>query len=92
MGAYRERQAEDALLAEVTRVADEIDLDLDRFLADYSSAEVEGLVARDALLGRQLGFTGTPAMVVNGVPVGGYRSETAFRDLLDAVLDASTAT
>lgn len=90
MGAYRQRQAEDALLEQVLLVADEIDLDWDRFLNDYGSQEVEEIVARDALLGRQLGFTGTPAMVINGVPVGGYRSEATFTDLLDRVLDAST--
>ena len=89
LGAYRERQAEDALLAEVRRVADDIDLDWDRFLADYESEEVGAIVARDAALGRQLGFSGTPAMIINGVPVGGYRSPEVFTDLLDRVLDAS---
>ena len=91
LGAYRERQTEDALLGEVLRVADEIDLDWDRFFADYESEEVEAIVARDATLARQLGFTGTPAMVINGVPVGGFRSEDTFRDLLDGVLAATTA-
>ena len=92
MGAYRERQSEESLLAEVRRVADDIDLDLERFLADYRSPEVEALVVRDATMARQLGFSGTPAMVINGVPVGGYRSEEVFTDLLDTVLDASTET
>ena len=90
MGAYRERQAEDALLAEVRRVADEIDLDWGRFSADYDSQEVEDILARDRLLARQLGFTGTPGMIINGVPVGGYRSPATFTDLLDRILDAST--
>ena len=90
MGAYRERQSEDALLAEVLRVADDIDLDWDRFLTDYGSDEVEEIVARDTVLARQLGFTGTPAMVINGVPVGGYRSPEVFEELLDSILDAST--
>ena len=74
MGAYRERQAEEAMLAQVEAVADEIDLDWEQFRRDYESDEVASIVARDAALGRQLGFTGTPAMVINGVPVGGYRS------------------
>ena len=91
MGAYRERQSADALLAQVLRVADEIDLDWNRFMQDYESDEVEAIVARDATLARQLGFTGTPAMVINGVPVGGYRSPATFDELLGRVLEASTA-
>lgn len=92
LGAYRERQTEDALLAEVLRVADEIDLDWDQFFRDYQSDEVQRLVARDTALARELGFSGTPALVVNGVPVGGYRSPEAFREFLDGVLAASTST
>lgn len=90
LGAYRERQSEDALLAEVLRVADDIDLDWERFFRDYDSDEVRRIVARDTALARELGFTGTPAVIVNGVPVGGYRSPEAFEEFLDGVLDAST--
>lgn len=92
LGAYRQRQAEDALLAQVEVVADEIDLDWERFLADYGSERVTRIVERDTALARQLGFTGTPAMVVNGVPLGGYRSADALGEFLDAVLDASAGT
>ena len=91
LGAYRERQTEEALLAQVEQVADEIDLDWDRFRADYASDEVASIVARDQAMGSQLGFTGTPAFVVNGVPVGGYMGPERFREFLDAVLDASTS-
>ena len=90
LSAYRERQSEDALLAQVEQVAEEIDLDWDRFLADYASDEVAAIVARDEQLGQQIGFTGTPSFVVNGVPVGGYMGPERFREFLDAVLDAST--
>ena len=92
LSAYRERQSEDALLAQVEQVAEEIDLDWDRFLADYGSDEVAAIVARDQQLAQQIGFTGTPAFIVNGVPVGGYMGPDRFREFLDAVLDApSTA-
>ena len=70
-------------------VADEIDLDWDRFLADYASAEVATLVQRDQQLAYQLGFTGTPAMVVNGVPMGGYASPERFDEFLTGVHDAT---
>lgn len=89
LGAYRERQTEEALLAQVEGVADEIDLDWDRFLADYASAEVATLVQRDQQLAYQLGFTGTPAMVVNGVPMGGYASPERFHEFLTGVHDAT---
>lgn len=89
LDAYRERQAEDALLAEVERVADDIDLDWERFQADYASDEVADIVARDQDLAHQLGFTGTPAFVVNGVPMGGYVPHERFVEFLDAVLAAS---
>lgn len=92
LGAYRQRQAEDALLAQVEAVADDIDLDWERFLQDYESDQVAAIVARDTTLARQLGFTGTPATVVNGVPLGGYRSQDVFSEFLDAVLDASAET
>ena len=90
LSAYRERQSEDALLAQVEQVAEEIDLDWDRFLADYGSDEVAAIVARDQQLAQQIGFTGTPAFIVNGVPVGGYMGPDRFREFLDAVLDASS--
>lgn len=92
LGAYRERQQEDALLAQVEGVADEIDLDWEQFLDDYGSERVTTIVDRDTGLARQLGFSGTPAMVVNGVPLGGYRSADALGEFLDAVLDASAGT
>ena len=89
LDAYRDRQAEGALLDQVEQVADEIDLDLEQFLADYRSDEVARLVAADQQLAYQLGFTGTPAFVVNGVPLGGYAGPERFEQYLDAVLDAT---
>lgn len=89
LSAYRERQTEEALLARVEQVADDIDLDWERFLADYESDEVADSVEADQALAYQLGFTGTPAFVVNGVPSGGYSSPEQFRALLDGVLAAS---
>lgn len=91
LGAYRERQTEEALLAQVEAVAEEIDLDWERFLADYRSPEVAALVQRDQQLAYQLGFTGTPALVVNGVPMGGYASPERFDEFLTGVHDASTS-
>ncbi len=91
LGDYRERQSEAAMLAEVERRADDIDLDYEKFLADYRSPEARQRVANDTDIGYAVGFTGTPAMVVNGVPLGGYVSFESFDEFLTSVLDASTS-
>ena len=90
LGDYRQRQSEAGLLEEVERWADEIDLDYEQFLTDYRSAEARQLVQTDTDIGYAVGFTGTPAMVVNGVPLGGWVSFESFDEFLTSVLEAST--
>ncbi len=90
IGDYRQRQSEAGLLAEVERWADEIDLDYEQFLVDYRSSEAREQVQADTDIGYAVGFTGTPAMVVNGVPLGGWVSAESFDEFLTSVLDAST--
>lgn len=90
LGDYRQRQSEAGLLAEVERWADEIDLDYERFLGDYRSAEASEQVRTDTEIGYAVGFTGTPAMVVNGVPLGGWVSFESFDEFLTSILEAST--
>lgn len=89
IGQYRERQSEARLLAEVQRWADEIDLDYEQFLSDYRSAEASQRVSTDTEVGYAIGFTGTPAIVVNGVPLGGFVSFETFDQFLTSVLAAS---
>lgn len=43
-------------------------------MTDYRSAEAAQRVATDSRMANQIGFTATPAMVVNGVPQGGFSS------------------
>ena len=74
------------MLAYIESVADEVGLDYDRFLTDYASAEVDASVEGDTQMGYAIGFTGTPAFVVNGVPVGGYLSYDRMDDLLTNIL------
>lgn len=90
LAAYRRRQTEEALLAQVQAVADEIDLDWDRFVADFRSEDVAAIVERDRSIAYQLGFTGTPGFVLNGVPSGGYSGPEQFRAYLEGVLAATT--
>ncbi len=89
LSAYRVRQTEEALLAQAEAVADEIDLDMDRLRADMADDVTTAIVERDQQVAWQLGFTGTPAFIVNGVPQGGFAGPEAFATLLAAVLDAS---
>lgn len=91
IGDYRQRQTEAALLAQVEGFADRIDLDYDQFLIDYRSAEARQQVSTDTEIGYAVGFTGTPAMVVNGVPLGGWTSFESMDEFLTSVLDATTA-
>jgi protein-disulfide isomerase len=89
LGDYRQRQSEEGLLAQVELHADEIDLDYEQFLTDYHSDEAAQRVEADTRLGYAVGFTGTPSMVINGVPVGGYVGWEAFDEFLTSVLEAS---
>ncbi len=90
LGDYRQRQSEAGLLAEVERWADEIDLDYEQFLADYRSDDAREQVRIDTEIGYAVGFTGTPSMVVNGVPLGGWVSFESFDEFLTSILEAST--
>lgn len=89
MDAYHERQSEAGMLTEVASVADSIGLDYDRFVADFNSDEVRNRVSNDTQMGYALGFTGTPAMVINGVPIGGFVSYEQFDQQLQRILDAT---
>jgi len=89
LGDYRQRQSEDGLLAQVESHADEIGLDYEQFLIDYRSDEAAQRVTADTDMGYAVGFTGTPAVVVNGIPLGGYVSYESFDEFLTSVLEAS---
>jgi len=89
LSAYRVRQTEEALLGQAEIVADEIGLDMDRLRADLADEATTSVVERDQQLAWQVGFTGTPAFVVNGVPQGGFSGPEAFSQFLQAVHDAS---
>ncbi len=91
LGDYRQRQSEEGLLAQVELHADAIDLDYEQFISDYHSDEAAARMAADTNLGYAVGFTGTPALVVNGIPIGGYVSYESFDEFLTSVLDASTS-
>ncbi len=89
LAAYQVRQSQEALLRQAALIADEIDLDMDRLRADLASPATVATVERDQQLAWELGFTGTPAFVVNGVPQGGFSGPERFSAFLQAVYEAS---
>lgn len=89
MAAYRERQSEESMLAMVESTAPETGVDFERFKADYASLAARQQVDEDTAMGYSIGFTGTPAFVVNGVPKGGFASYENMDEFLNQVLTAS---
>jgi protein-disulfide isomerase len=87
--AYQARQSEEALLRQTALAAEQIGLDMDRLRADLDDQATAETVDRDQQMAWALGFTGTPAFVVNGVPMGGYSGPERFSAFLQAVYDAS---
>ncbi len=70
-------------------IAEDLGLDVDRFRSDMSSQEVKDAVQVDFSEGQQIGVTGTPAFVVDGVPVIGAQPLEVFRATIDEALEAS---
>ena len=70
-------------------VAEDIGLDVDRFRDDLDSAELEQAVQADFAEGQAIGVTGTPAFIINGVPVIGAQPAEVFeRTIEKAARDA----
>jgi protein-disulfide isomerase len=66
--------------------AQQLGLDMDRFRADYASAEVKAIVDADFKEAQSLGVTGTPAFFVNGRFLSGAKPFEEFATLIDAEL------
>ena len=64
-------------------VADRIGLDLDQFREDLASKAAKQGVATDFAEGQAIGVTGTPAFVINGVPVIGAQPLEVFEKTIE---------
>ena len=64
-------------------VAEKIGLDVDRFRDDLDSPQVEQAVQEDFAEGQAIGVTGTPAFVINGVPVIGAQPTEVFERTIE---------
>ncbi len=71
--------------AKVQEIAKEIGLDLAKLNSDAKDPEIQRLINRDLVNGRQSGVRGTPAIFVNGKRLKN-RSLTGFQQAIDAAL------
>ena len=67
----------------VEGIADELGLDVQQFRSDMKSQTTEQLVDADFQEGQELGITGTPSFLINGVPVIGAQPTEVFEDLIE---------
>ena len=67
----------------VAAVAEDVGLDVDRFRDDLASPESERAVQEDFAEGQAIGVTGTPAFVINGVPVIGAQPTEVFEEAIE---------
>ena len=72
-------------------IADELGLDVEQFRADMKSKATEQAIAKDFSEGQAIGVTGTPAFVINGVPVIGAQPTKVFEQTIEqAAADAGS--
>jgi protein-disulfide isomerase len=81
------RNAGDLSIASLTELAGELGLDAEQFGQDMQDPELEQAVRADLQAGQQLGFTGTPAFVINGRSMIGGQPTDTFRRIIDQAAD-----
>ena len=52
--------------AKIDQIAQDLDLDMDKFKMDMASAEISRIIDRDIQNGRDIGVSGTPTIFING--------------------------
>ena len=67
-----------------------LNLDMNKFLADFSGTKYDALIQQDINLGRQVGVTGTPSLFMNGKRMQ-RRSFDDFKQAIDAILNQKKA-
>ncbi len=81
-GAAAADLSEDALIA----LADELELDTARFLADMTSPEAQRTVSENEAAAQRAGVVSTPSFHFNDVFVSGLKPSEVFIDQLEAAL------
>jgi protein-disulfide isomerase len=70
--------------------ASKLNLDINKFTADFKSNKYDALIQQDINLGRQAGVTGTPTLYMNGKRMRG-RSFNDFKEGIDGYLKEKCA-
>lgn len=63
--------------AKIDQIAQDLNLDMDRFKTDMASAEISRIIDRDIQNGKNIGVSGTPTIFINGKQVS-LRSGNEF--------------
>lgn len=77
--------SEEALIT----LAEDLDLDPDRFATDFASAETAEEIDNNAQLGMDLGAHSTPAFLLGGQPIMGAQPSQVFLDAFQDALDTA---
>lgn len=77
--------SDDALIA----LADELDLDIERFTTDLGSEETAEVIAVNQQFGFDLGVTSTPVFILGGQPIVGAQPTEVFEEAFQTALDAA---
>ncbi len=72
-------------------IAEELGLDVERFRSDMASEATRRDIARDFSQGQAIGVTGTPAFVINGVPVIGAQPTEVFERTIEKAAAAAAS-
>lgn len=72
--------------ARVMDIAKELDLDVDRLQADMAAPDIIAAIASHRDLARSMRIEGTPAFIINGQPVTGWR-EDVVREMIAKAAD-----
>lgn len=67
----------------VAGIAEDLGLDVEQFLTDMNSKATASAVQDDFAEGQAIGVTGTPAFIINGVPVIGAQPTEVFQDTIE---------
>ena len=68
-----------------------LQLDADEFAACLESGKFKASIEADYKEAVRLGATGTPYFFINGIPLGGARSQVEFEELIEAELGRISA-
>lgn len=64
-------------------IANKLGLDIEKFRADLNSKATEQAITDDFAQGQAIGVTGTPAFVINGVPLIGAQPTQVFEETIE---------